>query len=359
MTDALPFARPPLALYATMLATVAALFAAVLALPHDPYIRFQQLSKTIQFRSQWVYERIALDPTPIDIAIVGNSRLEAGVSAPQLQAALRRLTHADLHVANLSMPQEGRNMHYAIVERLLERRPEVKLVVLSVVEQMPREGHPAFRDLADARDVLGAPMLLNRDYANDVSVLPFRQISLFVQSLFPRAFGDATALDRARYPGADRDSTLTFRLPDGRLVDRDSIQVEGELAGAARQRITQVRPPLLPAADADYEFAVERAYTRRIAALARTHGISIMFLYLPIYKDHQPLADRAFYEPVGPIVSPGFVTDDYRLYSDYGHLNVYGSRLVAPWLADRIAALARQRRIGPLAPPPAKARHDA
>lgn len=349
MTDALPFARRPLALYVAMLATVAALFAGVLALPHDPYIRFQQLAKTIQFRSQWIYERVELDTTPIDVAVIGNSRLGAGVSGPQVQAALRRVTRTDLHVANLTMPQEGRNVHYAIVKRLLEKRPEVKLIVLSVIEQMPREGHPAFRDLADARDVLGAPMLLNRDYANDVGVLPFRQISLFVQSLFPRAFGDATALDRSRYAGADHDSTQTFRLPDGRVVDRDSIQVEGELAAAAARRVRQITRPVLPAAGADYEFAVERAYARRIADLARTRGVSILFLYLPIYEDHEPVSDRAFYDRIGPTVSPTFVTDDYRLYSDYGHLNVHGAGLVAPWLADRIADLARQGRIRPLA----------
>jgi hypothetical protein len=348
MTD-LPFARRPWPLFATIAVTFVALFFAVLALPHDPYIRFQQLSKTIQFRSQWVYERIALDRTPIDIAVVGNSRLGAGVSAPLVQAQLRRLTRSDLHVANLTMPQEGRNVHYAIVKRLIAERPELKLIVLSVIEQMPREGHPAFRDLADAEDVLGAPLLLNRDYANDVGVLPFRQISLFAQSLFPRAFGDATALDPSRYPGTEYDSTQTFRLPDGKIVDRDGIQLEGTLAATAAARVRQITRPLLGARGADYEFAVERDYTRRIAALAKAHGVSVMFLYLPIYKDHEPVTDQGFYDAIGPTVSPQFIADDYRLYSDYGHLNVYGSRLVAPWLADRIADLAHQRRIKPVA----------
>ncbi len=343
-----PFSRRPWPLFATIAATFVALFLAVLALPHDPYIRFQQLAKTIQFRSQWVYERIALDRTPIDIAIVGNSRLGAGVSAPQVQARLRRLTRSGVHVANLTMPQEGRNIHYAIVKRLIAERPELKLIVLSVIEQMPREGHPAFRDLADVNDVLDAPLLLNRDYANDIGVLPFRQISLFVQSLFPAAFGDATALDRSRYAGTDLDSTQTFRLPDGKIVDRDGVRPEADLAAVASTRVRNITRPMLGAAGADYEFAVERAYTRRIAALAKAHGVSVMFLYLPIYKDHEPVSDQGFYDAIGPTVSPGFVADDYRLYSDYGHLNVYGSRLVAPWLADRIAGLARQRRIRPV-----------
>ncbi|MEM9311375.1 MAG: hypothetical protein AAGA34_07995, partial [Pseudomonadota bacterium] len=52
-----------------------------LFLPHDRYTRYQQLGDTLHFRSIWAYERIVYDPAPIDIAILGNSRLRAGVSA--------------------------------------------------------------------------------------------------------------------------------------------------------------------------------------------------------------------------------------------------------------------------------------
>src|SRR5688572_5686437 len=104
------------------------------ALPHDPYIRYQQLRNTIQFRSQWIYERIELDPTPIHVAIVGNSRMGAGVSAPQLQELLQAKTGQNIQTANVSLPQEGRNVHYAVAKRLIETRPELKTIVFSVVE---------------------------------------------------------------------------------------------------------------------------------------------------------------------------------------------------------------------------------
>ena len=40
-----------------MLAVAAALCAAVTLLPHDAYVRYQQLRDTIQFHAQWNYER--------------------------------------------------------------------------------------------------------------------------------------------------------------------------------------------------------------------------------------------------------------------------------------------------------------
>jgi len=348
-------AAPVGRLFLTIFATAIVLCAAALALPHNPYIRFQQLAKTIQFGSQWIYERVDLDPAPIDVVIVGNSRLGAGVSGPQLQAALRQKTgDATLRVANVSMPQEGRNIHYVIVKRLLERHPEVKLIVLSAIEQMPRDGHPAFRDLADTGDVLGAPILINRDYANDVGILPYRQMSLFVQTRWPGLFGDVTRLDPRLYRGTDFDQSATFRLPDGKIVDRDTIQDRARLAATASERLRSITRPLLPASAADYEFAIERSYTRRIAAMARARGVSVMFLYLPIYTDREKMGDLDFYQEIGPVLRPDFLDGDYRLYSDYAHLNRYGTAKATAWLADQIVALGNKGRIRRLTDRPAR-----
>lgn len=338
----------PWLLFAVIAATFVALFAVTVLLPHDPYVRYQQLAKTIQFRSQWVYERTALDKTPIDVAIVGNSRLGAGISSPQLRDALGRELGHPVHVANLSMPQEGRNIHFAIVKRLLEDHPEVKLIVLSAIEQMPRGGHPAFRDLADAKDVVAAPKLLNLDYANDIAVIPYRQISLFVQSLAPALFGHRTKLDPKSYGGSDFDTTTTFRLPDGKIVERDQIVDEATLAATAGARTRETRPPMLPKSLSSYEFVIEHHYTDEIARMARAKGVSIVFTYLPIYRNPKPASDVDYYQKIGPVLEPSFVAGDYRLYSDYAHLNVHGTRQVTEWLAKQIADLEKRGQIGPI-----------
>lgn len=323
---------------ALVLATFVALCFGTALLPHDPYIRYQQLASTIQFPAVWGYERIVFDPTPVDIAIVGNSRLQASISAPQLSQELSAKLGQPVNVANLSMPQEGRNAHYAIIRNLLEHRPEVKLIVLSAIEQMPREGHPAFRNIADASDVAAAPLLLNRDYLNDIAQIPFRQMSLFVQSHFPQAFGVSRQWRKAGYFGTGYDSTASFHSPTGNFVDRDSVIPAADLLPPAKARAESIAPPLLPAAGADMEFAVERHYTREIADLARAKGVRIAFLYAPIYHYPMRLKDQSFYEAIGPVLQEKFLSAHSDWYSDYGHLNRRGAMQATTALADFIAA---------------------
>ncbi len=111
-----PAPRPWLLLAAVVLSFFG-LSAATLALPHDPLVRYQQLAPTLHFRSIWSYERVAMDKTPIDIAIIGNSRLQSAISAPVVQARLSERLGRPVHVVNLSLPQEGRNAHYAMATR--------------------------------------------------------------------------------------------------------------------------------------------------------------------------------------------------------------------------------------------------
>lgn len=319
-------------------AVLAVLSVLTVLLPHDPYIRYQQLKNTIQFRSQWIYERIALDPTPIHVAIVGNSRMGAGVSAPQLQTRLQALTGQNVQVANVSLPQEGRNVHYAVAKRLMETQPELKTIVFSVVEEMPRRGHPAFRNLADAGDVVKAPILINFAYAEDVSILPYRQMSLWAQTLAPGLFGVTRTLS-PDYAGAGFDPTKTFTLPDGRVVERDAVVPEEYLRAGAEREILSQTPQVLPPAFVEYEYAPERAYTRQVAELARRHGVRVVFLHLPIYSDTRSVSAAGFYTAYGPILWPNFLAGESTYFSDYGHLNRHGSAQATAWLADQLVSM--------------------
>ena len=312
--------------------------AVMIALPHQPYIRFQALSQTIHNRVQWSFERIHFDPTPIDVAVIGNSRMGAGVNAPALSDALSEQLGRKLNVVNLSTPQEGRNLHWTMAEELIMARPEVKLILLSVIEQEPRTSHPAFRNLGSARDILTAPLLLNRDWGADLLYLPFRQASLFFQSLFPGRFGLHREFDAAGYSGPDFDTTVSFYLPDGNYVERDVAPPEAELRSVASKRLNQITRPLLPDSYADYEFVVERDYVRKIAELAKSRGIAVGFVYLPIYTNDGPIHNRDFYSAIGPVFEARQLINAAAFFSDYGHLNHKGALSIVPWLAEAISA---------------------
>lgn len=324
-----------------------AVCAAAVALPHDPYIRYQQLSRTLQFRTVWSYERLEFDRTPIDIAVIGNSRLSVGVSAPILGQRLSMALGRPIHVVNLSAPQEGVDIQYVIAKRLFAAHPEVKLVILSAIEQPPRDSHPAFRSIADPLDIIQAPLLVNRSYFNNLAYLPYRQISLFVQSLWPEAFGLHRAFDRAHYVGADLDTTKSFTNPEGDFVNRDVIIAPDALLAAADDRIGGITPPLLPVSASAYEFAIAHTYPDRIARLAKQKNARLAFLYLPIFSYEGPFWDKGFYQGLGPVLDGGLLAKDSRNYSDYGHANRIGSAWITEWLGQRLVT---NGLIGPRSP---------
>jgi hypothetical protein len=332
-----PAPRPWLLLAAVMLSFFG-LSAATLALPHDPLVRYQQLAPTLHFRSIWSYERVALDKTPIDIAIIGNSRLQSAIAAPVVQARLSQRLGRPIHVVNLSLPQEGRNAHYAMAKQLFTHHPEVKLVLLSAIEDMPREGHPAFRNIADARDVLAAPVLINRSYLEDLAFVPYRQMSLFVQSELPQTFGVGSH-DGAAYAGPDYDTTTSYVSPTRGLIDKDVVIPADELRGPARERVRSITPAVLPAALAAQEYPIEYHYTRAIADMARANGTAIGFLYLPIFEFPEPLRQAPFYRALGPVLTAECLAPRSEVYSDYGHLNAAGAREVSAMLGDTLAKL--------------------
>lgn len=326
-------ARRPWLLLGLVLASFFGLCTATLFLPHDPYVRYQQLASTLHFRTVWTYERLAFDKTPIDIAIIGNSRLQSAIAAPVVQARLREKLGRDVHVANLSMPQEGRNAHYVIAQELFKHHPEVKLVLLSAIEAMPRESHPAFRNIAEVGTIFGSPVLINRAFLDDLAFVPYRQMSLFVQTRFPEAFG-LRQFSRADYYGTDFDTSQSFVSPTSGVVDRERAGPVDELRRTARERVQSITPAVLPAALAPAEFAVEYHYTRAIADLAMANGTGIGFIYLPIFENPEPLRQASFYRGLGPVVNAPCIAGRPDIFLDYGHLTRPGAHEISRTISD-------------------------
>jgi hypothetical protein len=331
-------ATRPWLLLAVVVLSFFGLSLATLALPHDPLVRYQQLAPTLHFRSIWSYERVALDDTPIDIAIIGNSRLQSAISAPVLQMRLAERLGRPVRVANLSLPQEGRNAHYAMAKQLFAHHPEVKLVLLSAIEDMPREGHPAFRNIAEESDVLAAPVLINRSYLEDLAFVPYRQMSLFVQTLMPQTFGVGEH-DGAEYIGPDYDTTLSYVSPTRGFIDKEVVIPAEQLRPPAQERARSITPAVLPAAYAAQEYAIEHHYTRAIADLAKANGSAVGFVYLPIFEFPEPLRQGEFYRAIGLVLSADCIAPQSELFSDYGHLNRTGAHQVSRMLGDTLARL--------------------
>jgi hypothetical protein len=196
--------------------------------------------------------------------------------------------------------------------------------------------HPAFRYLGKSSDLLRAPLLLNHYYFLDAAFLPYRQMSYFFQSMFPHWFGVSHAF-RSDYAGTDFDTTYSFYLPSGVLVDRSHVMPRDKLEAASEQFIAEHggkwhEPSWWQAINNP----LEQEYTKRLVEVAKAHCVETLFVRLPFYKSPPHIYDEAFYRSQGELLDPVELSGNPRNYADAGHFNRSGTDLVSAWLDTAI-----------------------
>lgn len=321
--------RSALRLIGIGLACAVLVLAGSLFLPHDRYIRFQDVRLEAYARLGWIYERIHFDQTPIDVAFIGTSRTLNGIDPQAVARAIAGETGRCLDVTNLAVPSYGRNLHWLLARELLENR-KVGTLVLEVFENETRLPHPAFSYVADVGDVLRAPVLINLNYFSDLARLPMRQAMLFLKTLFPEQYGLRRAFDPEHYDGPAPDNTRQVVVGGKALTRlRDRVANRAELEReAAAIRANKNRSMLGPSLR-DYEFAMPRRYLTELLALAREKGVPVRLLYLPAYgQDPQP-ADMSWYAGLGPLISAQDIQADPANWFDFHHLNLMGAAKVS------------------------------
>jgi hypothetical protein len=307
-----------------------------LYLPFDRYIQYQQFTDDdLMFRSRWIYERIHFDPTPIDVAILGSSRAEKGLSPSYLEKALTQKLGRPIHVVNFALMMEGRSMQYVIAKELMRNRPETKIILLAAVERDDLD-HPAFRYLADAPDVLQSPLIVNRYYMQNAAVLPYRQLNFFTQSLFPAWFNVSHAF-RKDYWGTTFDPTYGYRAPSGKFADPSHTMPKDQLEKGSQQVLADQGGVYQPRSR-KYLLSnpLEQFYARDIVAMAQQHCIETIFVYLPFYKSPPHDYNESFYKSLGPVLDATQLDVDPTLYMDEMHFNHNGVDRVSPWLSQSL-----------------------
>lgn len=324
-------------LRATLAILAIALLSAIAAamLPDIPYQRWQLLDGTIHKNARWIYERVHFDPAPIDVAFVGPSRLEAAIDAPRIEQDLAR-QGIKANVVNFALPENGRDIHYAVVEEMLTaKRP--RLIVIGVIEKPSRYGHSAFKYVARPGLVVDPGYLANVNWTKNLIYLPYRQMELFVARFLPGAMGLTRTFDPSAYRGSSIDTTGDRTLPDGEFRNGTIAGSPEELARGVAKLERETNPPILPASMADIEFGDERHYIRRIVSAARAKGVKVAFLSLPYHTGPTTLQEQAFYDRYGPVWNAGFITTHADWYVDYAHITAGAADVVSDWTARRIA----------------------
>ena len=146
--------------------------AALLLLPENDYQRWQLVDGTLYGQLRWMYERIHFDSRPIDVAILGSSRSQLGLSAAAIEHELAE--HGGrANVVNFSLMGAGRNLQWAIVDELFKAKSP-KVIVLMVDDQPYPFGHAAFKYVAPTEAIVFPPTPLMHNYLYDLAYLPAR-----------------------------------------------------------------------------------------------------------------------------------------------------------------------------------------
>jgi hypothetical protein len=197
------------------LAVALVLSAAACLLTENDYQRWQLADPE---RLRWIYERIHFDPKPIDIAIVGPSRAQLGLSAAAIEQDLAR-QGKHVNVVNFAMLGSGRDHQWAILDELFKAKSP-KVVVLEVDEQPYPFGHFFFKSVAPAEAIVFPPSPFLHNYLYNLAYLPIRKLKLFGANLFPSLFGLTKEFDPAHYARNRTDYSTSF-IGDGKLVDME------------------------------------------------------------------------------------------------------------------------------------------
>lgn len=329
-----------LSTYAAFVLTAGCIIAGCLGLPLDEYIAWQQAQGTQMFHAQWIHERIAFDETPVEVAIVGSSRVEAGVSPVELSHALESRLGRPVAVANLALVMPGRDFAAKVVARLVAAHPEVRLIILSD-DGAVSNSHPMFFETASPYELLSAPIVLNTRYPANLLKLPYRNLMNRIESGFPQAFGKAARFDPAAYAGAGLDRTRGYRLADGTAVNGDLHATDDALSAfsakaIAAQREGLARSRFLPE---EWTLAIERRYTAQIERLCKERGIKLVFVRLPYFGPRQPVPGPVARERPGQVIALDGLSRTGAFYQDGAHLNRTGAVAASRALADAVAPL--------------------
>ncbi|MDP9057744.1 MAG: hypothetical protein M3N34_10555 [Pseudomonadota bacterium] len=324
-----------------MVAAMIALFALCAALPFDRYLAWQAAAGTQMFHARWIYERLHYDRHPIDIAVIGSSRFEAGISPHVLADRLSARLGRPVSVANLAIVMPGRDFTYEIVRELLLDHPEVRMIVLSD-DGFIVNSHPMFRETASPGELLAAPLLVNTRYFVNLLYMPYRNLRNLAEQMFPHMFGVSRNFRADQYLGTNLDRTTGYRLPDGSSINGPIHLDAARLAiqsGFAVSRQNQGLAPflLLPR---DYALAIDRFYVPKIAALLRPRGIGLAFLALPVFGRAQSPDDPAWYRSFGPLTSLDSLAQQPTLFQNGVHLNGAGAIRASQLAGDALAPLA-------------------
>lgn len=306
--------------------------------PQNDYYRWQELTSGTTRKADWIYERLHFDPAPIDVALIGTSRTGGGLSGPDIEAAYCKATGRTIRVANLSLPETGRNLHYVVAKEAMRTKAPT-LTVVELNENESFKQHRGFVILADVDDILSAPIFPNLSYFPDLVRLPGRQIILLFRTLAGHG-AVRDKFDLRQYPGRDIDRTREMWSLEGDFVSRFVAMPREELDTLSAARTNSLSSNLhFPEDLKSVEYRIPRIYLKKIHDLASANDRSLAYVYIPAWREPAFTEDmKSLLGVDGPIIDlGGAIAEDPGMWLNTTHVNAWGAEKISAQFADQLS----------------------
>lgn len=282
--------------------------------PYEEEFAYHFIEGDCYNHGAWIFDRICLNPTPIDIAFIGSSHTIHSFQEKKMEDLLS----TNDHITNLGYCRAGRNFEYSLLKMLLKyKRP--KMVVIEVNEDEAKISHEIFAYIATASDVLGTPTLINKDYFKDVYHAVMARLEYFrAKYIFKRATAEPN----------------TELYGYGNAVNKVTSEEWEQNANAWNRRLNRHAYPQIEKLQVKYSFG----YLSKMIKILNEKNIPIVFVYLPESGSRLKSPKYAsYYQNEGPLlIPPTTIFDNQDNWMDATHLNDQGSAILSEWMTQML-----------------------
>lgn len=261
----------------------------------------------------WIYNRIAQNNTPADVAFIGSSHSIHAFNEPIIEKKL-----IGLHAVNFGYCRMGRNLQYVLLKDILKHK-HPKLVIIEITEEETKNSHDIFPFLAENNDLFFSKTAINRDYFSDLINGFITRFEAIKQ----------TYIFRKRYPEADM-TNYGYGSSD-RIAPIDELN--NNISAWEKRKKKNSNPTLK-----NIQLKYPKAYLEAMTKLLYEKDIPFCFVYLREFgsKLEEPI-DMKYYETIAPVlILPNTIFPNTDLWMDGSHLNDRGAEICSEWIATKI-----------------------
>lgn len=294
-----------------ILAFILLLFLAIILWPVSKQRIYKGLENDCYGYAGWMYDRIHINPEPVDIAFVGSSHTINGIEDKLIEEKL-----SDLHILNFGYCRPGRNLDFLMVRELIENK-HPKTIILEVREYDNPYSHPIFPYLAENRDLISLYPFFNPDWFSDISLATQYRLQLIQESIWHGT--SEYFYDKRKHGRIPYTDTANAEILNARIEGNNSKYKPSE---SKRQ----------------FDHTFPHHYLEKIVTLCKESNTALTFLYIPSYgsKEQYPYP-LEYLESFAPIwIPPTSIWENQDFWYDAGHLNQSGAIKLSEWVTKKL-----------------------